>query len=738
MAEFSPHNSQYVTFKIILPAIYNKPPDPSQFYLLCEKLLANYLPRKKPVIILECIASYSDGNLFLVSVPYALSQQIRNLLISYWPRLEIEQVTERQHYASSKYSRYRVRAWRPERRYFTAGILKSWLSIGNNLKKNEAIGWQVIVASQKTSTTIDILSVVYKIFRWFLSVIWGITLLFLTDPVKSRQYKINRTLKIGRTKSPALNILVSLRSFTLSSTPDRLSSLDLACVATLKAHGNQAKIVSRQNMEMFIFKKPGRKYKLSTDELKMLFEFPESGSWQDKSIQSFSTELQPNIKRKSLKPDVVLGVYAQGEDVCDIALSRIERQKHTLIVGGTGMGKSTLLGHSFIQDISVGLGATLIDPHGELAKLILRCVPKNRVSDVVYINPVDISYPIAINLLQLPENLDDEEFEIAKDFVCEAIVSIFRKIFSEDGTGGHRIEYILRNSIQTALTVPNANIFTIHKLLTNDIYRASVVSNLRDQSLRDFWHGEFNKAGSYQRVKMMSGVTAKLGRFARSASAKRMLECPRSSIDFEDILENRKILICNLSKGGIGEDTSNLLGQVILAKLQLAAWKRSLKSVKNQAPYSLYVDEFASFSGSIFSQLISESRKFGLMLTLAEQTTAFQNESESNILLSNVGNVLCFRTAAAIDARRLAPIFEPRLSSYDLANLAPYQFYLKSSGEFAQHPMSGKTINLPTGRADIMKLVVDTSRRHYSVKYVSKTNDFDRKIPYKSPTIGNV
>ncbi|MGH7234365.1 MAG: type IV secretory system conjugative DNA transfer family protein, partial [Candidatus Saccharimonadales bacterium] len=352
--------------------------------------------------------------------------------------------------------------------------------------------------------------------------------------------------------------------------------------------------------------------------------------------------------------------------------------------------------------------------------------------DVIYIDPSQIDYPVAINLMELPINVSGSDLAVAKDFIAEAIVSIFRKIFSDDDSGGHRIEYILRNVIYTAFNVPNATLMTLHKLLTNDLYRAGVVASLRDEALKEFWIGEYNKAGSYQRVKMISGVTAKLGRFARSVSIANIISQSRSTINFDKLLDQRKILICNFAKGSIGEDNSTLLGMLILAKLQLAAVRRSLIPSAKRIPFYLYVDEFELFNAPIFSQLISEARKFGMFLTLAEQTTVYQEDRDSNILLANVGNLVCFRTGSEIDSRRILPAFRPYLSTLDLTNIEPYKFYLKTAGSKTRRPLSAQTITLKgNAKEDIFKRVIKLNQLRYTRQFTAdnSVSNRDYRVP---------
>ena len=178
-----------------------------------------------------------------------------------------------------------------------------------------------------------------------------------------------------------------------------------------------------------------------------------------------------------------------------------------------------MLQYQIVQDICSGKGVAVIDPHGDMAETILQHVPPERLGDVIYFNPDDLDYPIGLNLLELTPGLDGSELMREKDLITESVVSIFRKIFSDEDSGGHRIEYILRNTIQTALTQENSTLFTVFDLLNDPKYRRSVVKNLDDANLINFWKNEFGKAGDMQKVKMSAGITAKIGRFLFSASA---------------------------------------------------------------------------------------------------------------------------------------------------------------------------------------------------------------------------
>ena len=260
------------------------------------------------------------------------------------------------------------------------------------------------------------------------------------------------------------------------------------------------------------------------------------------------------------------------------------------------------------------------------------------------------------------------------------------------------------------------------------------MANLEDEELKDFWAEEFNSAGDYQKVKMSGGVNAKLGRFQRSVVSRRILEQPRSTIDFDDIIQNRKILICNFSKGHIGEDTSALLGISVLAKLQLAALRRSRLGERKRTPYYLYVDEFQNFATVSFVQLLSEARKYKLFLTMAEQSTAQQeNQRLVDIMLANVGTVICFRSGSPVDEKLLLPLFQPFIGRGDIANLPAYSFYMSIRAVANLEPLSGETLLLESeGSEELAERVIAASRSQYASTYVAPKKELaDKQVKTK-------
>jgi hypothetical protein len=431
--------------------------------------------------------------------------------------------------------------------------------------------------------------------------------------------------------------------------------------------------------------------------------------------RSHSRTLAAPTAIKNGKFDVVLGRNNHHGGATDIGLTSAERERHIFIVGGTGNGKTTMLQYAIVQDIQNGKGVAVVDPHGDMAETLLRHIPEERINDVIYFNPDDLAHPIGLNLLELTPGLTGDELLREKDLVTESVVSIFRKIFSEDDSGGHRVEYVLRNTIQTALTTENPTLFTMFDLLNDPAYRKKVVAKLDNKDLVNFWKNELGKAGGFQQVKMVAGITAKIGRFLFSASAKRILEQPKSTINFDEILDG-KIMICNFSKGLLGEDTSELFGIAVLAKIQLAALRRARIKQAERKPFYLYVDEFQNFATPSFVQMLSEARKYKLYLTMAEQSTSQQDDQQMvNIILANVGTVICFRSGNSADEKLILPLFKPYLDEGEIASLPSYNFYMRVSAQKPQEPLSGETMILNDNISVSNKqIIIELSRKNYS------------------------
>lgn len=482
---------------------------------------------------------------------------------------------------------------------------------------------------------------------------------------------------------------------------------------------------------------------LSAAELADLYHFPHAETAKTENVvKSLSKTLPAPLSLKNGADfDIILGRNYHHGTTTDIGLTSAERERHVYIIGGTGNGKTTMMLYAMIQDLNKGKGFAFVDPHGDAAETVLRHIPKERVNDVVYFNPDDLAHPIGLNLLELTPGLTGDELLREKDLVTESTISVFRKIFSDEDAGGHRIEYVLRNTVQTALTIEGSTLFTIFRLLNDAKYRKKIVADLEDEDLKNFWKNELGKAGEFQRVKMSAGITAKVGRFLFSATAKRIMEQPKSTIDFDDIINSGKILVCNFSKGLLGEDTSELFGITVLAKLQMAAYRRArIRQREERRPFYLYVDEFQNFATASFVQLLSEARKYKLFLLMAEQSTSQQEEQQMvNVILANVGTVVCFKTGNPADEQLVLPLYAPYVEAGEIANLPAFNFYIRLSAVRSQEPTSGETLLLENEDSeDVAASVVSASRTNYTAKPLKaepKSSEKTAKRNTKRPAV---
>ncbi|MDO8513393.1 MAG: type IV secretion system DNA-binding domain-containing protein [bacterium] len=486
---------------------------------------------------------------------------------------------------------------------------------------------------------------------------------------------------------------------------------------------NPVKIVERLKWLMFRLRLSGSPLVLATSEVSALYHFPYTANTHTEDlVRVKSRDLPaPLVLKNNQDLDVVFGKSTYGNVVTDIGLTDEDRSRHLYLIGQTGSGKSTIIYHMASDDIKKGRGLAVIDPHGDLAEGLLDTVPKERTNDLIYFNPRDIKFPVGINLLELDESLEEDDLELEKELVCESVISIFRRVFFKDeDANAHRIEYILRNTIHTAFVVPDRTIFTVYHLLNDQNVRRQAIRDLKNEDLINFWKNEFGKAGDYQHVKMIGGITAKVGRFLFSATARRILEQSKSTISFDDILDSRKILICNLAEGKLGEDTSQLLGATVLAKIQQAAVRRARMETAKRQPFYLFVDEFQNFANKSFTKFLSGGRKFGLRITVAEQSTAQQdNKNVTNVVLANTGTVICFRTASPVDEDLMLSQFAPAVVQGDIGNLPRYRFYMKMAAVEPQEPLSGETIPITTPKNPAkVKSLIESSRKNYAVEYV--------------------
>lgn len=471
---------------------------------------------------------------------------------------------------------------------------------------------------------------------------------------------------------------------------------------------------------------------LSVSELSSMYHLPYTLTTKTEDIlQVKSPQLPPplSFKQKKTHLDIAFAQNKYGQTVTMVGQTLEERRRHTYIIGATGTGKSTLLLHMIYQDISNGNGIGVIDPHGQLKDKLLGIIPKRRHKDVVHFNPFDIEYPIGLNLLELPKNLSAVELQREKDFICSNLISVLQKLY-EARYSGPRMEHVLRNVILTALEMENPTLFTIYELLTDSKYRKEVTDRLEDQVLKKFWKNEFEKFGSFQKAEMISPITNKLGRFLTTPLTRNILNQKESKLDFDDIMNNKKILICDLSKGNIGADNSYFLGSLIIAKIQLTSLRRIRTPEEQRKDFFLYIDEFQNFATNSFAEVLSEARKYRLGAILAHQNTVQIDRELLETIIGNSGTIISFRTTSPQDEDRLLPMFAPEVEKGQIMNLPSYTFYIKINALQPQDAFTGEIEDFPL-KSDkaTTKEVIELSRN----KYATKIDISKLKVGLKAP-----
>lgn len=386
-----------------------------------------------------------------------------------------------------------------------------------------------------------------------------------------------------------------------------------------------------------------------------------------------------------------------------------DRTRHVYVIGKTGMGKSTLLENMAVQDIQNGEGFAFIDPHGKTAELLLEYIPEHRIKDVIYFAPFDLEYPISFNVM---EKVDADK----RHLVVSGLMSTFKKIWEDAWSA--RMEYILSNTLLALLEYPEATLLGVNRMLADKEYRKKVVDNVTDPSVKAFWVEEFAKYTDRFAAEATPAIQNKIGQFTSNALIRNMIGQPQSSFDLRKIMDERKILIVNLSKGRIGESNANLLGGMLITKLYLAAMSRADvpdKVLKTLPNFYLYVDEFQSFANESFADILSEARKYKLNLTIAHQYIEQMEEEVRAAVFGNVGTMVVFRVGS-YDAEVLEKEFAPQFTAEDIVNLGFVQIYLKLMIDgISSQPFSATTLPpIKEPEVSYKKQVVDASRSQYA------------------------
>lgn len=408
---------------------------------------------------------------------------------------------------------------------------------------------------------------------------------------------------------------------------------------------------------------------LNVEELASFFHFPirTTDTPGVKWLVSRALPAPPNLPKQG----VVIGeaIYRGTKQL--VRLKDEDRLRHVFMIGKTGTGKTTLFETMIEQDMHSGKGLCFIDPLGDAIESLLKKVPTERAQDVILFDPSDTSYPLGLNLLEWKKPED-------RDFLIQEVIEIFYKLFDPGRTGivGPQWEHWARNAALTVMSNPGGgSLIDIPRLFTDDAFRDASVKNVADPVVKAFWEQQLAKTADFHKSEMYNYFISKFGRFMTNDLMRNIIGQTKSSFDLREAMDSGKILFVNLAKGKIGDINANLLGLILVSKIQVAAFSRANIPEKERKPFYLYVDEFQNFTTDTFATILAEARKYGLSLNITNQYIAQLTEKVRDAVVGNAGTIISYRIGAE-DAEFLTHEMAG-LSVEDMTNIERFEAYVK-------------------------------------------------------------
>ena len=467
---------------------------------------------------------------------------------------------------------------------------------------------------------------------------------------------------------------------------------------------------------------------LNSVELATIFHLPDQNSIPTSQVKRQMSK-QVDGPTQVMEAGLLLGYNEFRGVKKPIRLNDKDRRRHVHIIGQTGVGKSVLQENLAYQDMLDGRGFAFVDPHGDSAEALLSKVPKERVEDVVYFNPSDMENPIGLNMFEF-------DHPDQKDFLVQEAIGMLYGLYDPGHTGivGPRLEHIFRNCALLLMSDPSGGTFIdIPKLLIDDAFMKSKLKYVTDQQVLDFWTKEFPASQrSSEAGEVISWVVSKFGPFISNDAMRNIIGQKKSGFDFADIMNNKKILLVNLSKGKMGDLNSKLLGIIFVMKFQAAAMARANIPEDERKDFTLYVDEFQNFATDSFETILSEARKYRLSLVLGNQFMTQLKESLREAILGNVGTTITGRigiTDAEIMVKRYTPVFDAE----DLTKLPNFESVCVAQIEGVPSTPFSMSWIPPMGQAN--QQLGDALKRLSAVKYGHPRAQVEREIFERLKTV---
>ncbi len=450
---------------------------------------------------------------------------------------------------------------------------------------------------------------------------------------------------------------------------------------------------------------------LNIEELASLYHLPHSSVETPNMVWTTSKTSEPpsNIPLDgSVEPEEVslFGLTNFRGKHLKFGLKRRDRGRHVYIIGQTGAGKSMLLQLITLSDVYHDVGFAIVDPHGDYATDIMKYIPEHRLQDVVYFNATDREHPMAFNPMEVTD-------PALKNHIASELVGVIKRMF-EATSWGPRLEYILRYTVLALLDYPDATLLDITRMLNDKDFRKRVIKDIQDPVVKSFWVTEFASWNEKFASEAVAPVLNKVGAFVANPLVRNIIGQQKSAFNVRKMMDEGKILIVNLSRGQVGEDNAAILGSLMVTKIQLAAMSRADMALEDRRPFYLYVDEFQNFATDSFAVILSEARKYGLNLTVANQYVAQMPEVVRDAVFGNVGTMISFRVGPG-DSSILGSYFEPVFEAGDLTRLNNQNIFISMiiDGEKAI-PFSARTLRMPDPENDLSNKIIALSRERYA------------------------
>lgn len=647
----------------------------------------------------EIVANYGRVN-FYAAVPVALVDVVKQGVVSAYPAARMEEVSEhnifspvgkisgtiggeltlREHYA------YPIATYQDLKR----DAMQSLLNALSTLDKEDGVGIQFLMRPADPSWRKSASEVASKKRKGKESkkggdaAFWWMRQLFEAaakppedksgggggdkKELSSMEQNILDSID-AKTQHPGFEVLIRVvASSNISQKAQAVLSNVVSTFSLFDAPGkNGFKYSPAKDMEKFVtayimrfFPPESKSSILNSVELATLFHFPDQKNIPTSQLERQASK-QVDGPRNIPDEGLLLGYNIFRGVKKPIRLSLGDRQRHMYAVGQTGTGKSTFLENLALQDMINGEGFCFIDPHGDTAEKLLAMVPRERTEDVIYFCPAEMDYPMGLNLFQheLPEQ---------RDFLIQEAINMLYKLYDPQHQGiiGPRYEHWFRNAALTVMSNPEGGTFIdIPKVFTDNKYAKDLLKHVTDQTVLDFWNKEMASTSDYHKSEVLGWFVSKFGAFLSNAMMRNIIGQTKSAFNLREIMDNKKILIVNLSKGKTGDLNSKLLGMIFVMQFQAAAMSRANIPEDDRVDFCLYVDEFQNFSTESFATIMSEARKYHLNLIVANQFTTQLSEEIRDAVFGNMGTIVAFRIGQN-DVDSLTRYFQPLFDGDDL------------------------------------------------------------------------